>query len=298
MIRGSLMLTHHAVEPVSPGRVVILGGRGFVGKRLAEHLAGECVLVRSIGRDAIDLAAHGSEEKLLEELQPNDAVVILAALTPDKGRGVPAFLANLKMGASVHAALERRRVAHVVYVSSDAVYPFRTALIDEASCAEPTDLYGAMHLAREIMFRQATEMPVAILRPTLIYGAGDTHNSYGPNRLRRMARKDGRIVLFGAGEETRDHIYIDDAVALIALVIRHRSSGILNLATGHSVSFAELAEMVAREFPTPIEITGTPRQNAISHRAFDVTAIHRVFPKFVFTPLDKGLAQAHREEMA
>lgn len=292
------MLTHHAVEPVSPGRVVILGGRGFIGKRLAERLAGEGIPVRSVGRDAIDLAADHAEEKLLDALQPNDAVAVLAALTPDKGRGVPAFLANLRVGASVHAALERRRVAHVVYVSSDAVYPFRTALIDETSCAEPGDLYGAMHLAREIMIKQATEIPVAILRPTLIYGAGDTHNSYGPNRLRRMARKDSRIVLFGAGEETRDHIYVDDAVALIALAIRHRSSGILNLATGHSISFAALAEMVAREFTTPIEITVTPRQNAITHRAFDVTAIHKAFPKFVFTPLDKGLGRAHREEAA
>lgn len=292
------MLTHNAVEPGRPRRVVILGGRGFVGKRLTERLAAEDIPVRSIGRDSIDLAADDAEERLLDELQPGDAVVLLAALTPDKGRGVPAFLANLRVGAAVHAALERRRVAHVVYVSSDAVYPFRAALIDESSCAEPTDLYGAMHLAREIMLKQGTEVPVAILRPTLIYGAGDTHNSYGPNRLRRMARKDGRIVLFGAGEETRDHIYIDDAVALIALVLSYRSSGILNLASGHSISFAALAEKVARQFSTPVEIAGTPRQNPITHRTFDVTAIHKTFPEFVFTPLDKGLAMAHRNETA
>ena len=292
------MLTHHTVEPVKPSRVVILGARGFIGKKLADYLTAEGMLVRSIGRDAIDLAANDAQEKLLRELQPDDTVAFLAALTPDKGRGAPAFLANLRMGASVCAALERRRVAHVVYVSSDAVYPFHSALISETNCAEPTDLYGAMHLAREIMVKQATGMPVAIVRPTLIYGAGDTHNSYGPNRLRRMARKDGRIVLFGAGEETRDHVYIDDAIALITLIIRHRSSGTLNLASGHSVSFAALAEMVAQEFPAPVEITGTARQNAVTHRAFDVTAIHWAFPKFVFTPLDKGLALAHREEVA
>jgi UDP-glucose 4-epimerase len=292
------MLTHNAVAPVRPARVVILGGRGFVGKRLAERLQTEGITVRCIGRDAIDLAADNAEEKLLGELQPDDAVVVLAALTPDKGRGVSAFLANLKVGAAVRAALERRPVAHVVYVSSDAVYPFRSALIDETSCAEPGDLYGAMHLAREIIFKQGGETPVAILRPTLIYGAGDTHNSYGPNRLRRMARKDERIVLFGAGEETRDHICIDDALALIAQVITRRSSGTLNLATGHSISFAALAELVTREFSKPVEIAGTPRQNPVTHRAFNVTAIHKAFPDFVFTPLDKGLAQAHREETA
>src|SRR3546814_11446336 len=64
-----------------------------------------------------------------------------------------------------------------------------------------------------------------LLRPTLIYGAEDTHNSYGPNRLRRMARKDARITLFGAGEETRDHISVDDVYRLILLTLRHRSEG-------------------------------------------------------------------------
>ena len=139
-------------------------------------------------------------------------------------------------------------------MSSDAVYPFTAGETSEASCAEPTDLYGAAHLAREIMVRGAAKCPVAILRPTLIYGAGDTHNSYGANRFRRMARKEGRITLFGEGEETRDHVPIDDIVALIDLVLEHRSSGTLNLVSGRSVSFGELARMVAAQFSSPVDI--------------------------------------------
>ena len=30
-------------------------------------------------------------------------------------------------------------------------------------------------------------VPVGILRPTLVYGANDPHNGYGPNRFRRLA---------------------------------------------------------------------------------------------------------------
>lgn len=292
------MVTHHRSDSQMPSRVVVLGSNGFLGRALVARLERERTTVRALGRQKIDLAAPDAAERLATELKAGDVVVILAAITPDKGRGTEPFLANLKMMAACCTAFERRPPDHVVYLSSDAVYPFRSSLIDETVCAEPVDLYGAMHLSRELMLKQAVKAPLAILRPTLIYGAADTHNSYGPNRLRRMARKDGRITLFGEGEETRDHIYVDDAVALIDLAIRHRSAGTLNLATGNSVSFAELARKVAGLFETSIDIVTTPRQNPITYRAFDVTAIHRAFPAFTFTPLGEGLAAAHRGDQA
>ena len=292
------MLKHHKSEAHNPARVVVLGSNGFVGRELVRHLAKSKAAVLALGRDRVDLVAEGAKDKLATELRPDDTLVFLAALTPDKGRGIPPFLDNLKMAAAVCAAIEARPVAHVVYISSDAVYPFRAGLVDETSCAEPVDLYAAMHIAREIMVKQATRSPVAILRPTLIYGAGDTHNSYGPNRLRRMVSKDGKITLFGEGEETRDHIYIDDVIALIDLVVRHHSEGLLNLASGQSVSFADLARKVASQFSSKIEIAGTPRQSPITHRSFDISALYRSFPSFRLTTLESGLAAAHRNEAA
>lgn len=292
------MLNHHHTKPQTPSRVVVLGANGFVGRKLVGHLTEKKIPVTALGRDRVDLAADDATDRLIAELCPEDAVVFLAALTPDKGRGVGPILTNLRMGVAVSAALERAPVSHAIYISSDAVYPFRAALISEDCCAEPTDLYAAMHLSREIMVKQAAKSPVAFLRPTLIYGGGDTHNSYGPNRFRRMARTDARITLFGEGEETRDHVFVDDVAAVIELVLQHRSAGLLNIATGHSVSYARLAEMVAALFPRPIDIVGTPRQNPVTHRSFDTTAVHRSFPNFAFTPIEQGLAAAHRDEEA
>jgi len=274
--------------------VVVLGANGFLAKALIAHLRGNSMNVRSIGRNEIDLAASDAGGQLTEALQPGDAIAFLSAVTPDKGRGIEAFLANAHMGAAVCAAMAAKPPAHLVYISSDAVYPFITGETNEASCAEPTDLYGAVHRAREIMVQGAAACPVAILRPTMVFGAGDTHNSYGANRFRRMARKEGRIPLFGEGEETRDHIFIDDVVRLIELTLRHRSAGALNLVTGRSVSFAELAKMVASHFPQDIEIASLPRQAAITHRKFDASEIARAFPEFRPTPLEEGIARAHR----
>ncbi len=291
------MLTHLAPAPRPPARVVVLGGGGFVGRRLSARLARAGVPVFAPDRTVLELASAGAGANLAELLQPSDAVLFLAALTPDKGRGIEPFMANLRMGEALVSALETRPVDHVVYFSSDAVYPMGDSPVDEETPAEPKDLYGAMHLARELMLKMSA-VPSAVLRPTLIFGATDTHNSYGPNRLRRMARQDGRIVLFGEGEETRDHILVDDVVELAVRVLFQRSQGTLNLATGRSISYRDLADKVAALFGGGVSVNGTPRQNPVTHRHFDITALRKAFPDFVFTPLEVGLAKAHAEMMA
>ncbi|HWK96699.1 MAG TPA: NAD-dependent epimerase/dehydratase family protein [Pseudolabrys sp.] len=288
------MFQHHQTPPTLPKRVVVLGATGFVAAALIRHLDQAGFAVKAIGRDKIDLTAPGAEARLSAELEPDDALVFLSAITPDKGRGIDAFLANVRMGAAVCAAIETKPPSHVVYLSTDAVYPFVAGQTSETTPTAPADLYGAAHLSREIMLKGVVKCPLAILRPTLIYGAGDTHNSYGANRFRRMARKERKITLFGGGEEMRDHIYIDDVVLLIDLMLRRRSGGTLGLVTGRSIAFADLAKMVAAQFADPVEIATLPRQMPITHRHYDATELSRAFPDFRATPLEEGVAIAHR----
>jgi nucleoside-diphosphate-sugar epimerase len=274
---------------------VVLGSGGFIGRTLLAALDQAGIPTLGLSRVELDLATDGASERLATMLRTTDAVVLLAALTPNKGRGIPPFLANIRIAANVCTALGAVTPAHVVYFSSDALYPMDIGRITETSCAQPADLYGMMHLTRETMLKASTRTPLAVLRPTLIYGAADPHNSYGPNRFRRMAHHEGKITLFGAGEELRDHLLVDDAVALTRLVLCHRSSGTLNLATGRSIAYSALAKKIAALFDKPIDIVLTPRQNPITYRHFDITALHKAFPTYTFTPLDTGLAKVHRD---
>lgn len=289
------MLRHGETVPRPPERVVAVGAGGFVGRSLINALKADGVPALPVTRADMDLAAASSAGQLAGLLKPADAVVVLAAITPDKARGLSPFMTNLQIVANLCAAFQSVPPAQVVYLSSDAVYPMSAGLLNEETCAQPPDLYGMMHLARETMLASAATVPLAILRPTLIYGAGDTHNSYGPNRMRRMANNGGRITLFGEGEETRDHIFVGDVVALIQRVLNHRSTGTLNVATGRSTSFAALARMIAGLFNRPIAVASLPRQSPVTHRHFDVGALVSAFPDFVFTPLERGLAEAQRD---
>jgi nucleoside-diphosphate-sugar epimerase len=117
-----------------------------------------------------------------------------------------------------------------------------------------------MHLAREAMLAAAAgSVPLAVLRPTLVYGSGDPHNGYGPNKFRRQANRGEPIVLFGEGEEQRDHVDVEDIAAIVRLVLTHRSAGILNIATGTVTSFRALAEATVTLSPRKVAINGSPR---------------------------------------
>ena len=276
-------------------RVVLIGARGFIGAALQRQLAVKGIPTLALTSSDVDLAHASALEQLVTLLKPTDSVVVLAALTPDKGRDIATLMKNLAMMHNVCSAIEKIGCTHFIYFSSDAVYDTAVSYVSEATPTSPQVLYGVMHKTREIMARSLVNIPVLVLRPTNVYGADDTHNSYGPNRFRRMAKKDGRITLFGEGEETRDHIHVDDVAALTVNCLLLGKTGILNIATGVSRSFREVAEFVANQFVNPIEIIATPRANPITHRHYDVTRLIKAFPNFRFISLAEGVIRTHRQ---
>lgn len=285
------MLTHRH-EPRNPARVFLLGASGFIGRALVALLEREQIPFIAPRSNELNLTGPEAQSQLRQLLRPEDSLVVLSALTPDRGRGIDTFSANLRMVEQLCAVLAEIKPAHVIYFSSDAVYPFGAGPVSEASLAAPTDLYGAMHRSRELMLAQTLGNALCILRPSLVYGAGDSHNSYGPNRFRRQAAKDGKIPLGGEGEETRDHVFVDDVAALSLRVLRQGSTGLLNIATGRSIDFGSLARMVAARFKNDVNICPSPRTAPATHRHFDTTALLQAFPDFAFTPLERGLDAA------
>jgi UDP-glucose 4-epimerase len=288
------MLVHKNASPVKPARVLILGAGGFLSPELARLLAADGVPTRAIGSKEIDLTSATAADGLAAEIRPDDAVVMTAALTPDKGRDIATLMKNLRMAENVCAALGRAKPVYFLYVSSDGVYDARfSSLLTEESTCEPADLYCLMHIARERMLEQtcrAANVPLAIVRPCAIYGPGDTHNSFGPNRFIRTARKDGKITLFGGGEEKRHHVYVTDVAEVIRLCLLHASTGVINAVTGDAVAFADVAEKIAAAIGGNVRVEKTPRANTITHRQVDTTALVRAFPGFRATPFDAGLA--------
>jgi UDP-glucose 4-epimerase len=283
------MLEHLNSAPQAPARTVVIGAGGFVGGSIVKALAAENLNCVPVTRKQADLMADDATARLTAQLQPGDSVVFVSAIAPAKN--VTMLMQNLRMAESVCEALGKVAPAHVVYISSDAVYADDQNPVTESSYCAPSTLHGMMHSARELMLKNAVSCPVAFLRPTLIFGADDPHSGYGPNRFRRQAEKGEGISIFGEGEERRDHVMVDDVARLVVLMLKNRSSGALNAVTGVSTSFADIAAIVAKLHNG--RVVSVPRPGPrphLLHRFFDITDCHKAFPEFRFTPLADGLA--------
>lgn len=284
------MLEHTDTVATKPTRVVIVGAGGFVGSAIAKQLAADRVTVLPLTRKELDLLRDDAAAKLTNLLRPHDSVVMVSAVAPVKS--VPILMKNLTMAEAVCRAAAEAEISHLVYISSDAVYADDATPVTEWSYVAPSTLHGMMHAARELMLRNSTKAPFAALRPTLIYGAADPHNGYGPNRFRRQAAKGEPILIFGEGEERRDHVFIDDVANLVSRMLFHRSAGVLNAATGVSTPFSDIAHIVMRQFPGAVvksEARQGPRPHLL-HRHFDITECLKAFPEFHYTSLETGLA--------
>lgn len=272
-----------------PARVVVLGAKGFVAGGLIGLLHRERIPYRSLGKAEVDLVESRAVEQLRDIVQPGDVIVVTSALTPEHGRDRATFLKNVAM--IDHLCPVLAGVRQVIYISSDSVYHSRCTEINEESCCESNDMYALSHIVREKLLTetcQRANVRLTIIRPCAIYGARDTHNSYGPNRFIRTALREGKITLFGQGDEKRDHIYVGDLARLIQLCLCHGSSGVLNAATGRALSFHEVACIIKEAIDQPVVIETTPRAVPVVHRRFDTARVKRAFPDFKPTLFEAG----------
>jgi UDP-glucose 4-epimerase len=289
------LLTHLTPTPKLPERTVVIGAGGFVGGAIVTRLKQQGANVLSVTRHDVDLLATDAAATLKALLQPEDAVVAAAARAPCKDMLM--LIDNMVMTKAMLDAITAVSVLHVINISSDSVYPDEPLPLTEKTPAAPSTFHGVMHLAREIAFSSEVKAPFAILRPSLIYGADDPHNGYGPNRFRRQANAGENIALFGDGEERRDHVLIDDVADLVVRVLARRSRGILNIATGTVHTFRAIAEKAVDLATRKVSISGRPRQGSMPHngyRPFDIAALRAAFPDFTYTPLFEGMAKAQR----
>jgi UDP-glucose 4-epimerase len=278
------------------GRVVVFGGSGVIGRALLPQLAALGVETLSPGSRKLDLISSAAEGDLAATLRANDTIIMLAGLTPDRGRDYSTLLRNVDMAINIVAAISKSPVAKLVYISSDAVYAPNAAAIAEDSLTMPNDTYSAAHLLREHIFERALGEQLLVLRLTQVTAWPDPHLAYGPARFRHSAETADRITLYGRGEELRDHISVDDAAAAILRLAALPISGVVNVASGRSVDFHTIAKQVASRFSPSIPIEFEPRRVPIWHRRFDTRRLRALLPDFYWTPIEDAVARLYATE--
>jgi nucleoside-diphosphate-sugar epimerase len=111
----------------------------------------------------------------------------------------------------------------------------------------------------------------------MVYGKGDTHNSYGPNRFLKELKKDKKITLFGKGLDERDFIFVDDVIKIIIKSLNTKFYGIYNIASGFSYSFYQIAKLIFRVNLYKENIFYIKNNNSITKRKFNINKLVKDF---------------------
>src|SRR5262249_29686336 len=114
------MLTHTYPSPQMPERVVVVGAGGLVGSTIVGELGRTDIPVTGLTRKEVDLLSPAGSEQVRARLRPDDAVVFVSAIAPAKN--ADQIMANLRMAEAALQAFSRSPPAHLLYISSDAVY--------------------------------------------------------------------------------------------------------------------------------------------------------------------------------
>jgi len=273
-----------------PKRVVILGSSGIISINLQEEMKKRSINTLTIGRSTINLKNHNARKLLTRKIKNGDTIVFIAAEAPVKNFKM--LINNLKICNNVCNSLQNKKIFHLVYISSDAVYADIKEKITENSKTLPLSLHGLMHLTRESILRSKFNKILCILRPTLICGMGDSHNGYGPNRFIKCALKKKPIKIFGKGEERRDHIFVDDLTKIIVKCIEMKGLGTLNLASGKVHSFKYLARLIINLSKKKSKLIKIKRMGPMPHngyRPFNIQLLKDNFKDIKMTPITLGI---------
>jgi ADP-L-glycero-D-manno-heptose 6-epimerase len=145
----------------------------------------------------------------------------------------------------------------LIYASSASVYGAGPDYREERGCERPLNIYGYSKFLFDQLVRQRLEekgAQLAGLRYFNVYGPNEAHKG----RMASVAchayeqlHREGRVKLFqGAdgyrdGEQRRDFVYVDDAVAVNLWLLERRDvSGVFNCGSGRAQTFNRLAVAV------------------------------------------------------
>lgn len=172
-----------------------------------------------------------------------------------------------------------RSDARLVFLSSAAVYGSAAATpIPESAPLLPLSPYG-LHkkLGEDLVLGWSTlyGLDTAIVRLFSVYGTG-LRKQILWELTKQLVQRPPVVTLFGKGDETRDFLFVDDAIRVMGCVAqagRLTETQIVNGGTGRPVTVRHLAQTLAEAVgvPTMIAFNGIVREGDPKAMVADLT---------------------------
>ena len=299
-------------------RILVTGGAGFVGSHLCEALTKEHTVLcldnfmsGSIGniRHLLDLKSF----KLLQgDVRDRDfvdramrdvqAVFHLAAqVHVDRSYIEPELTwdINVKGTQTILESARANDVGRVIFASSSEVYgTAQNGPIDEDHPLSAPHPYGASKIAADRMchaYAVTYDMPVNIVRCFNIFGPRQREVGYGAviSIFTRRAFAFRPAMIYGDGSQSRDFIYVDDAVKGYLAILekgahdRHP----VNFGRGEDITILDLARTISwavrnGEIP-PVHVH--PRKGEVQRLIANPERARKFYDWQVSAPIEEDL---------
>lgn len=161
--------------------------------------------------------------------------------------------------------------------------PLRPVPTGESAALHPSSIYGITKQMQESLVMTAAPtfgiVPVA-LRFQNVFGPGQSlSNPYTGilSIFSGLLREDREVNVFEDGCESRDFVFVDDAVAAAALcALSDEASGVYNVGSGVATSVLDVAQTLKRILgsASPIRVSGRFRRGDIRHSVADLRRIN------------------------
>ena len=300
--------------PLKDRNILITGGAGFIGSNLTEHLSGRnsVTVIDDLSLGKVDNLSgmdveliKGSilDDELLSSLGAFDVVFHLAAI-PGVQDSIerPIETADINFTGTVKMLefARKRDVPAFVFASSCALYGDTSNLpINEKEPPDPLSPYATQKLASEHMIRNYRD----------IYGikgiSARFFNVYGPRQnpsseysavIPKFISRclNGKPpVIYGAGEQTRDFIYVKDLIKALELLAEKKPDvNAVNLGSGKETSVNQLAEVIIRETRCNLRPEHAPeRKGEVERSAADITLARNMLGWKPEHSLEEGLKE-------
>ena len=251
-----MTLTLSSQVPIKPPRVVVIGANGFVGQTMQRYLSALDIPTVPITRSEIDLEHKSASNQIAKLLNADDAVIIAAGVAPIRD-ATSLNRANV-ISQTICNALHIHPVQTVINISSDSVFSDCHDNIDETFLRSPSTIYGTSHYIRELMLADLpSSVNVTNIIPTLLFGLNNDKAGYGFDAFFRQASQNKTIQILGDGKELRDYVWVEDIAKLAMNCLMYRSAGSIIAASGVSLSFINVARIVASHFDVEIKYFNT-----------------------------------------
>jgi len=302
--------------------LLICGATGFIGRNIAEHYAstGEYKVVGvyntrpsfdfpGLSWIKADLTNPGDVDRALNGVD----VIVQAAATTSGSKDIVArpfvhTTDNAVMNSLIFRAAFEKKIDQVVFFSCTVMLQSSERALTEADFDANVPLHpryfgvGWTKVYIEKMcefYSRIGSTKYTAIRHSNIYGSHDKYDLershvFGATVTKVMSANDGKITVWGTGEEARDLLYVQDLIDFVDKAIHRQDTpfGLYNCGYGKAVSIKDLVSEIVKESGRTLAIEHDLSQPTIKTSLFlDCGKAERELGWNRETSLAKGIAK-------